>query len=115
GGRLRPLHRRQGSPDADVQGEEARGRAPLPGGDRAGMSTVAPFTHFNLANVPEALRLLAHQIEASPGRATRVMALLEAEDGETTYRAFGSDPFTRGHAVGMCFGIATQISSGTDE
>jgi hypothetical protein len=70
-----------------------------------------PFTLYNLDNVPDALRMLAHQIEAGQPEAIRCVVALEvvgAAGPEVTYRAFGAD-FGVLHAVGLCQVVGRMI------
>jgi hypothetical protein len=71
--------------------------------------TVVAFPRFNLPNVAESLRKLANDIERDPGKGVRVVVVMETDAGDTDYKAFGPDPFTRAHACGLCFAVATDI------
>lgn len=75
------------------------------------MSKVTTFCCYNLGNIPEALRLLAHQIELKQVSAVRCVVILEPEEGTLPtmdYKAFGED-FSRAHAAGLCFAAAHEI------
>lgn len=63
--------------------------------------TVAAFTRYKLHDVPEALRLLAHEIETGEVSCVRCMVVLEPDGFGVDYRAFGAEPFTLAHAVGL--------------
>lgn len=68
-------------------------------------NNVRAFRHYQLTNVPNALRLLAEQIENGEVDANRVAIVLETspgEDGSTdsSYKVFGED-CTPQHAAGM--------------
>lgn len=74
-----------------------------------------PFRLYNIANIPEALRMLAHQIEAGDPPAVRCVVAIEFEGGEgdpsVTYRVFGQEPFPALHAIGMCHVAAGMIEN----
>lgn len=68
-------------------------------------NNVRAFTHYQINNVPNALRMLAAKIEAGDESAQRAVVVLESEqlhDDSTnvTYKAFGAD-LTPHHAAGM--------------
>lgn len=72
--------------------------------------SISAFPRYKLTDIPEALRAVANQIEHGELGAVRCVLVIETDDGELTYRAFGSEPFTQAHAVGLCFGIAKEIA-----
>lgn len=66
---------------------------------------VVPFRNYKLHDIPEALRLLAHQIETGTTKCRHVVVVMQVEgdapgDAVCDYRAFGVD-FSRAHAVGL--------------
>ena len=71
--------------------------------------SITAFPKYNLYDVPEALRQLANRIEHGEISAVRVVVCIEPENGSPTYSAFGSEPFTNGHAAGLSFFIAGEI------
>lgn len=73
--------------------------------------SVSPFTRYKLTDIPEALRLVANKIEHGDIDAVRCVLLLEDSDGGFEYKAFGAEPFTVAHAVGLCF-IGAQVICG---
>lgn len=72
--------------------------------------SVSAFPLYKLDNIPEALRAVANQIEHNDLAATRCVLVLELSDGGVDYRAFGDEPFTAAHAVGLCFMVAKEIA-----
>lgn len=75
------------------------------------MSNILSYPKYNMHNIPEALRKLANEIESGEVDAVRCVVVLEPEDSEgANYRAFGAEPFTRGHAIGLCFCAMQTIS-----
>lgn len=72
---------------------------------------IKPFPFYKLTDVPEALRQVANQIEHGELPADRCLLILELEsDKGVEYRAFGKEPYTRAHAIGLCFAIAKEIA-----
>lgn len=71
---------------------------------------ITAFPLYQLCNVPEALRALANKIQHGDVQAVRCVVVLEDEDGAVDYKAFGLEPFTRGHAIGLCFCAAKEIA-----
>jgi len=45
----------------------------------------------------------------------RCVLVFETDAGEVSYRAFGDEPFTRAHAIGLCFAIAKAIAPACEE
>jgi len=74
-------------------------------------SNVSAFTRYKLNDIPEALRLVASQIELGQINCPRVVLIIECEDGDLDYKAFGQEPFTYAHAAGLCFAAAKEIVS----
>ncbi len=75
------------------------------------MSNVKAFPLYKLIDIPEALRAVANQIEHGKLPAERCLLILELE-GEmgVEYRAFGKEPYSRAHAIGLAFAIAKEIA-----
>jgi len=73
------------------------------------MGDVSAFQRYKLHDIPEALRMVANQIEHGSIDAVRCVLVIETADEGITYRAFGDEPFTRGHAIGMCFQACKEI------
>lgn len=61
--------------------------------------SIIDFPHYNLYNIPEALRKLANDIEKGIP-AAHCIVTLQLEDSTLEYRAFGEN-FTKAHAVGL--------------
>ena len=74
-----------------------------------GMNVTA-FPLYKLTDIPEALRAVANALEHGGLDAVRCVLVLEADDGSVDYKAFGDEPFTRAHAIGLCFSIAKEIA-----
>jgi len=70
--------------------------------------SISAFTRYKLTDIPEALRLLAQQIECEEIRTERILIAIELDEG-IDYRAFGHEPYTRGHASGLAMGAAMKI------
>jgi hypothetical protein len=77
--------------------------------------TISAFPKYMLHNIPEALRAVANQISAGDIPMARCVLVFETDAGEVSYRAFGDEPFTRAHAIGMCFAIAKAIAPACEE
>jgi hypothetical protein len=71
--------------------------------------SVTVFPHYQLNDIPEALRLLANKIEHGDVSAVRCVVCIEPDHGMPTYSAFGAEPFTMAHASGLCFYIANEV------
>lgn len=70
--------------------------------------TVAAFPRYQIHDIPEALRQLANKIEHGDILAERCVVILE--DGQSIdYKAFGAEPFTNAHAVGLCVAAMKEI------
>jgi len=63
--------------------------------------SVVAFSRYQLGNVPEALRLLAHEIETGEVDAEYAVVAMQLKNGYGDYRVFGPDPFSRALAVGV--------------
>lgn len=61
--------------------------------------SIIEFPHYNLYNIPEALRKLANDIEKGLPVDYCIVSM-QLADGTLEYRAFGKD-FVRAHAVGI--------------
>lgn len=72
-------------------------------------SKLSAVPRFKVANIPEALRQAANLIECGDMPAVRCVLITEAPDGQPDYRCFGDEPFTKAHAVGLCFVAATEL------
>lgn len=70
---------------------------------------IVPFSHYNLASVPAALRLLATQIELGTVPVERCILVIEDLDGGVGHKAFGPEPFSRAHAAGLCQAASLEI------
>lgn len=64
------------------------------------MSNVAPFRNYQLAHIPNALRLMAEKVEAGSLEAKHVLVVFQRVDGTADYCAFGDD-FNKAHAIGL--------------
>lgn len=71
--------------------------------------SVTAFPRYKLTDIPDALRQLANRIEHGEIDAVRVVVAIERETGPFDYKAFGQEPFTNAHAVGLCFAAASKI------
>lgn len=72
-------------------------------------ATVTAFPRYKLNDVPEALRALANRIELGEISAVRIVVAMEPENERCTYAAFGAEPFTRSHAIGLCHAAINEI------
>lgn len=72
--------------------------------------SVTAFPLYKLNDIPEALRLVARKIETGEIDVARCVLLLESSGGSVDYKCFGAEPFTRAHAIGLCFSIAKEIA-----
>ena len=72
--------------------------------------SVSAFNRYKLHDMPEALRMVAAQIEHGDIDAVRCVLVLESLEGAVTYKAFGAEPFTNAHAIGLCFCAAKEIA-----
>lgn len=72
------------------------------------MSVVA-FPLYKITDIPESLRQLANRIECGEITAERVVVAIEPGNAPCTYVAFGSEPFTRGHAAGLLSAAAHKL------
>lgn len=70
---------------------------------------VLKFPHFNLYNIPEALRKLANDIETGERNAEGVVVCMYTEKGKSDYCAFGKD-FYWMTAVGVLHCVQQQIT-----
>jgi len=77
--------------------------------------TVSAFKRYKLHNIPEALRQVANQIEHGDIDAVRCCLVVETKEGPVQYRAFGEEPFTRAHAIGLCSTASHILMSGQDD
>lgn len=78
--------------------------------DNAREQKVTPFRIYNLASLPESLRLFAHKIEAGEIRADHLVIVVEHDGGHFDgYAAFGPEPFPAPLAAGVCFAAANRI------
>lgn len=73
--------------------------------------SVSVFPLYKLTDIPEALRAVANKLEHGDLDAVRCVLVLETSAGDVDYKAFGAEPFTRAHAIGLCFSIASEIAS----
>jgi hypothetical protein len=73
------------------------------------MANVEAFPLYQMNDIPNALRQLANKIEAGDRSAIRCVVVIETEDFETDYKAFGAEPFTPQHAAGLCFGASVML------
>lgn len=64
------------------------------------MSNVLPFRHYQLTNIPNALRLMIEKVEAGSLVPQHMLVVFQRDDGTLDYCAFGDD-FTKAHAIGM--------------
>ena len=72
---------------------------------------IAAFPLYQLNDIPAALRQLAHKIENGDIPAERCVVCIDGGlEAGMDYKAFGAEPFTRGHAAGLCFGVAVMLS-----
>ncbi|NKF21592.1 hypothetical protein [Solimonas marina] len=71
---------------------------------------VSPFRRYKVHDIPEALRVVANEIEYGDAPPPRCVLVIELPDGNVDYRAFGDEPFTRAHAIGLCFSAAKEIA-----
>jgi hypothetical protein len=72
--------------------------------------SVALSPRYKMTDIAASLRQVANQIEHGELEAEHCILILETADGAAEYRAFGSEPFTRAHAIGLCFAIAKEIA-----
>lgn len=72
--------------------------------------SVSAFPLYKLHDIPEALRAVANKIEHGDIDAVRCVLVIEEAAGGVDYKAFGEEPFTRAHAIGLCFSIAKEIA-----
>ena len=72
--------------------------------------TITKFPLYKLPDVPACLRSLADKLESGEDSAVRTVVILEQLDGGVTYKAFGAEPFTQAHAIGLCFAVAKEIA-----
>lgn len=70
---------------------------------------ITKFPLYKLPDIPACLRRLADQLESGDEEAVRTVVILELPDGGVEYLAFGAEPFTRAHAIGLCFVAAGEI------
>lgn len=77
--------------------------------------TISAFTRYNMTDIPEALRLLANHIEHDGLESSRVVVVIESPEGMVKYRAFGAEPFTQAHALGMCYSVANMLCARGEE
>lgn len=70
---------------------------------------ITKFPLYKLPDIPACLRRLADQLESGEEEAVRTVVILELPDGGVAYKAFGAEPFTRAHAIGLCFVVAGEI------
>jgi len=75
---------------------------------------VTAFPLYKLKDIPEALRTVANKIEYDGLSATRCVLIIEGEDA-LSYRAFGQEPFSVAHAVGLCTIMARRIADGDSD
>ena len=73
------------------------------------MSNITAFPLYHITNIPESLRQLANRIEHGEIDVKRCVVCIEPSEGDITYTAFGCEPFTKAHAIGLCFAIAASI------
>lgn len=67
--------------------------------------SVSALPLYKLHDIPESLRQLANRIEHGEIEAVNCVVCIVQENGEPTYTAFGSDPFTRMTAMGLLEGV----------
>lgn len=72
---------------------------------------VSVFPLYKLHDVPEALRQVANKLEHGELSSVRCVLVMEREDGSIDYACFGEEPFTRAHAVGLCFAAAQEVAA----
>lgn len=70
---------------------------------------ITQFPLYKLPDIPDCLRRLADKLESGEEQAVRIIVILELPDGGVTYKAFGAEPFTRAHAIGLCFSVASVV------
>ncbi len=66
--------------------------------------TVARLERYKLGDIPACLRLLADQIESGSVDAVRMAIVFETSAAGVDYRAFGSEPYTSFHFIGLLDG-----------
>jgi len=71
--------------------------------------TVSSLPLYKLNDIPDALRQVANQLEHGELSGIRCVLILETEEGNVDYKAFGEEPFTRAHAIGLCQCSAFEI------
>lgn len=69
------------------------------------------FPAYKLGDIPACLRRLADQLESGEEVALRAVVVLDRDDDEVDYKAFGAEPFTRATAVGLCFSACYKMLS----
>ncbi len=72
--------------------------------------SVSAFPRYILESIPEALRQVANRIEHGDVQATRCVLIVETPEGQVEYMAFGAEPFSQAHAIGLCFAAAKELS-----
>lgn len=74
---------------------------------------ILKFPHFNLYNIPEALRKLANDIEAGTRDAEAVVVCISTSKGKSDYCAFGRNIYWM-TALGICTAAQLQITGDHD-
>lgn len=77
--------------------------------------TIVKFPNYKLSDIPASLRTLADRIEREDENAVRCIVLMEPVEGGIDYVAFGAAPFTRAHAIGLCFAGGNRILENTND
>lgn len=72
--------------------------------------SVSKFPNYKLPDIPACLRSLADKLESGEESGVRSVVILERADGGVTYKAFGAEPFSQAHAIGLCFAVAKEIA-----
>ena len=72
--------------------------------------SVSAFSLYKLHDIPESLRQLANKIEHDGNPSSvRCLVILECDDGTIDYKAFGEEPYTKAHAMGLCHAAIQEI------